>query len=122
MLICRVQCFKEANQRLDLGRRQILSVRGHIAAARDDFEAHLVDRQARSHIVERRTAFASRSADGVAIAALLGLKDDASFTHERRGLVDAINGQRIAASRAHMRAPRGCGSQLREDAPGNGDG
>ena len=84
-LVGRMQRFKKTDQRLDLRGRKVLAVSGHVAAAGDDFEAHLVDGHARGHVVERGTALAARSADGVAVAALLGLEDDRALPHQRRG-------------------------------------
>jgi hypothetical protein len=78
-----MQGIQKGDQRFDLSGGKIFAIGRHVSAAGHNLEAQLIEGHARGNIIERRTALAALAANGVAIAALLALKNGSSLTDER---------------------------------------
>ena len=74
----------------------------------------LVAREPCRHGIERRTAPAAFAAQGVAIAALFGLKYDRAGPFEGRAAFEQFRGNRRAAPRIHDGRPRSVSGELSE--------
>src|SRR5580700_7482203 len=106
-LVWRMQGFEKSDERRDLRRTQILRVRRHIAAALNNLADELVLREPRGNAVEGRTTLAPGIAEGMAVSALLALKDKCASPLKSRCAAKESVRHGIAAPGIHVRAP-GC--------------
>src|SRR5580658_8160939 len=113
-LVWRMQRFEKCHERRCLRRTQVLSVRRHVSASLDDLADELVLREPRGNAVQSRTSLASRVAEGMAVAALLALKNQRALPLKRRCAAEESVRHRIAAPGIHVRAPRCISGKMRQ--------
>src|SRR5262245_9413392 len=78
-LTSRMERHEERDQRRGLRGREVLPVRGHVAAALDDLADELVLGEAHGHVVQRGPALAPAIVERMAVAALLHLEDEGAL-------------------------------------------
>ena len=84
-LACRMQGLEKPDKRGSFRRAQVFSVSRHVSASLNDLADKLVLREAHSNAVERRASLSAEFAERVAIAALLGLKDECPLSLKSGG-------------------------------------
>ena len=90
-----MQCFEKRHQSGGLRGTQVLSIRGHIAAALDDLADQLILREPDGDGVERRPAFAAVAVQRMAVVALLDLKHERPLPLQRRASLQILRGNRL---------------------------
>lgn len=115
----------ESGEKSDEGRgfggTERIAVSGHISSTLQDLADDLIFRHASSDGVQRRTAEATFSADGVTVAALLVLEDDGAFSFEWSSVVKISRGNGIAGPCIHDRTPWCVHTETSEYTEGDGD-
>ncbi len=99
----RMQRCHERYQRLHFRGVQVLAISGHVTAALDDLPDQLISGEPRGDVIERGSPLSAVAAQGVAIAALLGLEYGRAAQFNRRSSFDERHRNRIAGPRIHMR-------------------
>src|SRR5215470_9609386 len=100
-----MQCFEKCDERGCLRGAQILAVRWHIAASLDHLPDELVLREPRSNTVESGASLPAAPPQGMAVAALLSLKDQGASPFKRGCPVQKLRWHGCAAPRVHLRTP-----------------
>src|SRR5690349_6656186 len=120
-LSLRMQGLEKRHERCRLRRHQVLAVRRHVAASLNHLADELILRQPHSHAIQSRTAFAAILAEGMAVAALLRLKDKRALPFERAALMQELRRHRCTAPGVHSRTPGGILGEMRESAERDGE-
>src|SRR5258707_2924740 len=107
----RMQGFEKCDERRCLRRTQILPVCGHVAASLDHLADKLVLREPHGNAIQSRPSLPAALPEGVAVAALLNLKNERALALKRRCTVYKSLRHGIAAPSVHVRTP---GSKSRE--------
>src|SRR5215472_11277071 len=74
-LPCRMQALKKGHEGRRLWRTQILAISRHVATALNHLPNQLVLREAHRYAIQRRSSLSSGARQGMAVAALLALKN-----------------------------------------------
>src|SRR5215472_6329101 len=117
----RMQRLQESHEGGRFRWAQILTVGRHVAAALDHLADQLTRRQSYRHSVERRSALASNPFEGMAVAALLRLKDERAPALQRAAFHKVLGGDGVAAPRVHHGTPWRVLAQSRESSEGHRD-
>ena len=105
-LACRMQGLEKRNKGCGFRWTQVFSVGGHVSASLNHLADKLVLRKPHRNAVERRPPLSAEFTERMAIAALLGLKDESSLPLKCRGATQDSFRYRITAPSVHMRTPR----------------
>src|SRR5580700_10136290 len=81
------QCLQECNESRSFCRAQILPVSGHVSSPLNHLPDELVRCSPYSHIVQGRPPLSANVSKGVAVAALLVLKDEGTLPLQRGPVV-----------------------------------
>src|SRR5580698_7164087 len=100
-----VQGLEESYERCSLSRTQVVPIGGHVAAALDHLPNELVLREPHGNAIQGWPSLSTRVAKGVAVAALLDLKDKRTLTLKCGRAVNVPVGYWIAAPGVHVRTP-----------------
>src|SRR5580698_8871539 len=101
-----MQRGQEVDERRGLGGAESIAVRRHISPTLQDLADDLVLGHMRGDGVECRTAHSSRSADGVAVTALLVLQHERTLPLERATVFQISRRNWITGPGIHHGAPR----------------
>src|SRR5260370_16328282 len=83
-LPCGMQGLKKRDERRGLCRTQVLPVRRHVAASLDHLADELVLREPHGDAIQRRASLPAQLPEGMAVAALLHLKNKRAFPPHAR--------------------------------------
>src|SRR5207245_11573298 len=86
-----VQRLEKPDQRVHFGRREVLAVGGHVAAALQHLPDQLIAREPRRNAIERGTARPAFTAQAVAVPALFVLHHERALQLERRPALHISN-------------------------------
>src|SRR5215468_8795448 len=100
-LVRGAQRLHERDDGVHLGRRQVLTVGGHVAAALEDLTHELIGGEPRRHAVEGGAAPATFPAQAVAVATLLVLDHQRALELQRGPPAEVLHGRGRAAPRLH---------------------
>src|SRR6266478_3500612 len=102
----RMQGFEKCDERGGLCGTQVLPVRRHVAASLDHLADELVLREPHGDAIQRRASLPAQLPEGVAVAALLDLKNKRALPLEGRCAMKKSLRHRITAPSVHVRTPR----------------
>ena len=110
----RVQRLEKRHQRSCLGGTQVFSIRRHVAATLNHLAYQLILRELNGDSIQFRPALSSRSAQSVAVVALLGLKNERPLALQRCTPFQVWFRNRFTAPRIHHGTPRRIAGQMCE--------
>src|ERR1700741_1688611 len=102
----RMQGFEKRDKRRGLCRTQVLPVRRHVAASLDPLADELVLREPHGDAIQRRASLSPQLPEGMAVAALLDLKNKRALPLPGRCAMKKSLRHRITAPSVHVRTPR----------------
>src|SRR5258708_35831848 len=109
-----VQRFEKSNQRGCLRRTQVITVGRHVPAALNHLTDELIFGEPDGNAVESRASLPATFPNGMAVAALLGLKNERTLSLKRGCPMQNFFRHGIAAPRVHVRTPGRESPQLSE--------
>src|SRR5229473_6162570 len=101
-----MQCLEKCHKRGCLRRTQVLPVRRHVAASLDHLADELILREPHGDAIQRRASLPAQLPEGMAVAALLGLKNKRALPLQGRCAMKKSLRHRITAPSVHVRTPR----------------
>src|SRR5258706_4168717 len=102
----RMQSLEKCDERRGLCRTQVLPVRRHVAASLDHLADELVLREPHGDAIQRRASLPAQLPEGMAVAALLDLKNKCALPLQGRCGMKKTLRHRITAPSAHVLTPR----------------
>src|SRR3984957_10295509 len=114
MKVPRMKRVQECDERGHFGWRERSAVRRHVAAALNHLPNDLIFGEMRGDAIECGAAHTAKSAECVAIVALLGLEDERALAFEWCVTVDQAIGNFVGGPRSHVRTPRCVRAEMRE--------
>src|SRR5713226_3803461 len=102
----RMQGLEKCDERRGLCRTQVLPVRRHVAASLDHLADELVLREPHGDAIQRRASLPAQLPEGMAVAALLDLKNKRALPFKRRCATQELRWHGITTPGVHVRTPR----------------
>src|SRR5258708_1615568 len=102
----RMQGLEKCDERRGLCRTQVLPVRRHVAASLDHLADELVLCEPHGDAIQRRASLTAQLPEGMAVAALLDLKNKRALPLQSCCAMKKSLRHRITAPSAHVRTPR----------------
>src|SRR5712692_1089167 len=109
-----MQSLEKCHKRGCLRRAQVLPIRRHVAASLDHLADELILREPHGNTIQRGTSLPTHLPKGVAVAALLDLKNECSLPFKGGCAMQKLLGHGIAAPGVHVRAPGSESSEMRK--------
>src|SRR5580704_3569683 len=109
----RMQGFEECDERRCFRWTQVFPERWHVAASLDHLANELVLREPDGNAVQSRASLAATLPEGVAVATLLGLKDERALPLKRGAMQEFLR-HGITAPGVHVRTPGRVSREMRE--------
>src|SRR5258708_34248305 len=113
-LPCGMQGLKKRDERRGLCRTQVLPVRRHVAASLDHLANERVLREPHGDAIQGRSSLLTNLPEGMAVAALLDLKNERPLPLQGRYAMKKSLRHRIAAPSIHVRAPGRISGKMRK--------